>query len=82
MVEWFTQYDLFGFPADKATVGGCELSVAFVGGQWQWLVRCEGRDVAERPARSGRGAKQRKRPVEAACRDFRSAFTMIVSTKG
>jgi hypothetical protein len=58
MVYWRTQYDLFGFPVEQTTLGEFDLSVAFVGGDWQWLVRREGGDVTEGSARSGRAAKQ------------------------
>ena len=47
----FTDDDGGGFPVEKATMGGCDLPVVYVSGEWQWLVRCQGRDVAEGGAR-------------------------------
>jgi hypothetical protein len=58
MAYWFTQYDLFGFPGELATLGDCDLSVMFVGGNWEWLVRHDGRDVAEGSPRCSAAAKQ------------------------
>ena len=40
--HWFTDYDGGGFPIEKAALGGSDLSVAYVGGEWQWLVKCQG----------------------------------------
>jgi hypothetical protein len=47
MAHWFTQHEQGGFPVERAVVGPCDLSVLRIGDQWQWLVRREGRDVAE-----------------------------------
>jgi len=58
LAYWFTQFDLFGFPVELAEVGGCELRVCFVGGEWQWLVRRDDCDVAEGTARGCLAAKQ------------------------
>ena len=44
---WFTQHEQGSFPIEKAAVGSCDLSVLHAGGEWQWLVRQAGRDVAE-----------------------------------
>lgn len=41
-----------------AAVGGRDLSVSYVSGEWQWLVRRAGRDVAEGLARACLAAKQ------------------------
>ena len=57
MAQWFTQHERGGFPVEKAAVGGCDLSALYVGGEWQWLVRQAGRDVAEGAARSAADAK-------------------------
>jgi hypothetical protein len=55
--------------------GGCDLSVLHVGGEWQWLVRRNGRDVAEGSARACLAAKQQ---AEAAALRFsvQAASTM------
>jgi hypothetical protein len=45
--HWFTQREQSGFPVEKAALGSCDLSMLHVGGEWQWLVRQAGRDVAE-----------------------------------
>jgi hypothetical protein len=65
--HWFTDYDGGGFPVEKAALGGCDLSVAHVGGEWQWLVRCEGREVA---AGGARGYLAARRQAEDAARQF------------
>jgi hypothetical protein len=39
------------------------LSVLHVGGEWQWLVRQAGRDVAEGPARAVVDAQQQAESV-------------------
>jgi hypothetical protein len=56
--QWFTDYDRGGFPIEKATIDGCDLSVAYIGDEWQWLVRCQGRDVAEGAPRGYLAARQ------------------------
>jgi hypothetical protein len=45
--HWFTEKKHGGFPVEKAGLGCCDLSALHVGGEWQWLVRSHGRDVAE-----------------------------------
>jgi hypothetical protein len=76
MARWFTQYELFGFPVELAEVGDCELRVCFVGGEWQWLIRCEGQDVAEGAARTCLGAKQQ---AENAARRLQARFLQVVA---
>src|SRR5215470_8791132 len=49
---WFTHLEHGGFPIERAVLGTCDLSMLHVGGEWQWLVRQAGRDVAEGAARS------------------------------
>jgi hypothetical protein len=66
MARWFTDYDRSGFPVEKATLGGCDLSVVYVGCEWQWLVRRDGRDVAEGSAR-GYQAARRQAETAALC---------------
>jgi hypothetical protein len=44
-------------------LGGCDLSVLYVGGEWQWLVRQAGRNVAEGAARAAVEAKQQAAAV-------------------
>ena len=56
-----------GFPVERAALGGCDLSVVYVGGNWEWLVRRAGHDIAEGAARSCLGAKQQ---AEDAARSF------------
>jgi hypothetical protein len=63
MAQWFTQYDLFGFPIEQAVIGDCDLSVVFVGGEWQWPVRRDGCDLAEGQARACLAAKQQAEAV-------------------
>ena len=44
---WFTHLEHGGFPIEKAALGSCNLSALHIRGEWQWLVRQAGRDVAE-----------------------------------
>ena len=55
---WFTVREQGGFPVERAALGSCELSALHVGGEWQWLVRQDGRDVAEGSASSADDARQ------------------------
>jgi hypothetical protein len=48
---WHTQHEHGGFPIECAALGPYDLSVLHIGGEWQWLVRRDGRDVAEGAAR-------------------------------
>lgn len=48
---WFTQQEHGGVPVERAALGACDLSVLHVCGEWQWLVRRDGRDIAEGAAR-------------------------------
>jgi hypothetical protein len=61
--HWFTDYDGGGFPVEKAALGGCDLSGAYVGGEWQWLVMCQGRAVAEGGARGYLAARREAEAV-------------------
>jgi hypothetical protein len=63
---WFTQYEAGGFPVDRAALGACDLSVLYVGGEWQWLVRQAGRDVAEGAARNAVDARREAEAVAVA----------------
>jgi hypothetical protein len=54
---WFTVREHGGFPVERAALGSCELSALHIGGEWQWLVRQAGRDVAEGSAPSADDAK-------------------------
>jgi hypothetical protein len=58
MAHWFTHRERGGFPIEKAALGSCDLSVFHVGGEWEWLVRQNGCDVAEGGARSCIDAKR------------------------
>jgi hypothetical protein len=44
---WFTDHEQGGFPLERAALGSCDLSVLHIAGEWQWLVKQEGRDMAE-----------------------------------
>jgi hypothetical protein len=57
-VYWFAPKEQGGFPVLRAAIGDCDLSVLHVDGEWQWLVRQDGRDIAE-----GRGALCRRCPA-------------------
>jgi hypothetical protein len=57
--QWFTQHEHGGgFPIECAALGSCDLSVLHVGDEWQWLVRQDGRDVAEGAARAAVDAQR------------------------
>jgi hypothetical protein len=42
---WFKVEEKGGFPVERAALGSCELSVMHIAGEWQWLIRQDGRDV-------------------------------------
>jgi hypothetical protein len=58
MAEWFTQKEQGGFPIERTSIGYFHLSVLYAGGEWQWLIQREGRDVAEGGALSSLAARQ------------------------
>jgi hypothetical protein len=64
---WFTQHESGGFPIEKAALGSCDLSVLHVGGNWKWLVRLGGDDVAEGKARAESDAKRQAEAVAFFC---------------
>jgi len=55
---WFTHLEHGGFPIERAVLGTCDLSVLHVDGEWQWLVRQAGRDIAEGAARTADDARR------------------------
>jgi hypothetical protein len=63
LAYWFTQHEEGGFPIERAALGSCDLSVLHVGGEWQWLVRQAGRDVAEGAARADLDARRQAEDV-------------------
>jgi hypothetical protein len=63
MAHWFTQAEHGGFPVERAVIGPCDLSILHIGGEWQWLVRQAGRDVAEGAARAAADAKREAEAV-------------------
>lgn len=67
MTHWFTHLEHGGFPIERAALGSCELSILLIGGEWQWLVRQAGRDVAEGAARTDADAR---RQAEAIAREL------------
>lgn len=52
MAHWFTQDELLGYPVERAELSGCDLSVLYIDGEWQWLVQREGEDLAEGACRT------------------------------
>ena len=56
--QWFTQHEHGGFPIERAALGSCDLSMLHIGGEWHWLVRQAGRDVAEGAARTAVDAQR------------------------
>jgi hypothetical protein len=63
IAHWFTQHEAGRFPVEKAALGSCDLSVLDVGGERQWLVRRDGRDVPEGTAQAAVDAKQEAKSV-------------------
>lgn len=63
MAHWIIQKEHGGFPIERAVVGSFDLSVLYVGGEWQWLVQCGGRDVAEGASRASLAARQQAEAV-------------------
>jgi hypothetical protein len=63
MTCWSIDRERVGFPVERATVGAFDLCVVYVAGEWQWLVRCEDRDVAEGTARASLAARQQAEAV-------------------
>jgi hypothetical protein len=63
MLNWHTEHASNGFPIERVTLGAFSLSVAYIAGEWQWLVQCEGIDVAEGAARAARAARQQAEAV-------------------
>jgi hypothetical protein len=63
VAHWFTQHEQGGFPVERAALGSCDLSILHIGGEWQWLVRRDGRDVAEGAARAAADAKREAEAV-------------------
>ena len=59
---WFTHHEEGGFPVERAALGSCDLSVLHIAGEWQWLVRQDGRDMGEGAALS---ADDTRREAEA-----------------
>ena len=58
LAHWFTTHEYGSFPIERAAFGACDLSVLYVGGEWQWPVRRDGRDVAEGAARADLEARE------------------------
>ena len=63
MAHWFTQHEHGGFPVERAALGSCDLSILHIGGEWLWLVRQHGRDVAEGAARDVHHARREAEAV-------------------
>lgn len=63
LAHWFTQHKHGGFPVERAALGSCDLSMLHIGGEWQWLVRRDGRDVAEGAARAASDAQRQAEAV-------------------
>lgn len=60
---WFTVREQGGVVVERAAFGSCDLSLLHVGGEWQWLVREGGRDVAEGAALSADNARREAEAV-------------------
>jgi hypothetical protein len=64
---WFIQQEQGGFPVERAALDGYDLSVLYVDGEWQWLVRCDDRDIAEGAARTAEETHGKKRKPWCSC---------------
>jgi len=60
---WFTVHEQGGFPVERAALGSCDLSMLHIAGEWQWLVRQDGRDMAEGAASSADDARREAEAV-------------------
>jgi hypothetical protein len=58
MLDWSIHNERGGFPVEGPEIGAFRLLVLYAAGEWQWLVREDGRDVAEGAARAARAARQ------------------------
>ena len=63
LAHWFTQHGHGSFPFECAALGAYDVSVLHIGGEWQWLVRRDGVDVAEGAARTFRAAREQAEAV-------------------
>jgi hypothetical protein len=63
MLNWSIHNERGGFPVEGAAIGGFRLLVLYTDGEWQWLVRRDGYDVAEGAARAARAARQQAEAV-------------------
>jgi hypothetical protein len=63
LAHWSTQHERGEFPVEQAALAGFGLTVAYVAGEWQWLIRRGGCDVAEGAARAARAARQQAEAV-------------------
>jgi hypothetical protein len=61
--SWFTSREQGGFPVERAALGSCDLSILRIAGEWQWLVKQDGRDIQEGAALSAGDAKQEAEAV-------------------
>ena len=63
LARWFTTHEYGFYPIERAVIGSCDLSVLYVDGEWQWLVRRHGRDTAEGMARTAVEAREQAEAV-------------------
>ena len=63
MAQWVIHREPNGFPLERAQLGECDLCVAYVEGEWQWLVRRDGHDLAEGTSRAAQAARQQAEAV-------------------
>jgi hypothetical protein len=63
MLDWSIQNECGGFPVERAAIGAFRLLVLYADGEWQWLVRQGGYDIAEGAARAARAARQQAEAV-------------------
>jgi hypothetical protein len=61
--HWFTVREQGGFPVERAALGSCDLSMLHIAGEWQWLVRQDGRDMAEEAVPSADDARREAEAV-------------------
>jgi hypothetical protein len=60
---WFTVHEQGGFPVERAALDSCDLSMLHIAGEWQWLVRQDGRDMAEGAAPTADDARREAEAV-------------------
>ena len=63
LIRWVVTEQLGAIPVERAALGSCDLSVIHIGGEWRWLVRLDGHDVAEGTALTAQDAREQAESI-------------------